>query len=104
MVILGLTGSIGMGKSTVAQMFAKRGIPVFDADATVRRLQGLGGALVPRIEERFPGTTRDGAVQREALAAAVLGKNYPETYWYRQSLRLLIKEQQHTQGRTASAK
>ena len=74
MKTLALTGSIGMGKSTVAQMFAARGIPVFDADATVRQLQGPGGKLVPVIEERFPGTTRDGAVDREALAAAVLGK------------------------------
>jgi dephospho-CoA kinase len=71
---LALTGSIGMGKSTVAAIFATRGIPVFDADAVVRQLQGAGGALVGRIEARFPGTTRDGAVDREALAAAVLGK------------------------------
>ena len=74
MKTLALTGSIGMGKSTVAAMFADRGIPVFDADAAVRRLQGPGGKLVPVIEQRFPGTTRDGAVDREALAAAVLGK------------------------------
>ena len=74
MKTLALTGSIGMGKSTVAAMFAGRGIPVFDADATVRALQGPGGKLVPVIEQRFPGTTRDGAVDREALAAAVLGK------------------------------
>src|SRR5690242_14306449 len=74
MKTLALTGSIGMGKSTVAKMFAARGIPVFDADAEVRKLQGPGGRLVPAIERRFPGTTRDGAVDREALAAAVLGK------------------------------
>ena len=74
MKTLALTGSIGMGKSTVAAMFAGRGIPVFDADAAVRQLQGPGGKLVPVIERRFPGTTRDGAVDREALAAAVLGK------------------------------
>ena len=73
MITIALTGSIGMGKSTVAAMFARQGVPVFDADATVRRLQGPGGALVERIEERFPGTTRDGAVDREALAACVLG-------------------------------
>lgn len=73
MKTLALTGSIGMGKSTVAQMFAARNIPVFDADAAVRRLQDRGGALVPRIEQRFPGTTRDGAVDRDALSAAVLG-------------------------------
>lgn len=73
MITLALTGSIGMGKSTVAAMFAEAGIPTFDADAAVRRLQGPGGRLVPLIEARFPGTTRDGAVDREALSAAVLG-------------------------------
>lgn len=74
MKAIALTGSIGMGKSTVAAMFAARGIPVFDADATVRALQGPGGKLVARIETRFPGTTRDGAVDRDALSRAVLGK------------------------------
>ncbi len=74
MITLALTGSIGMGKSTVAAMFARAGIPVFDADAAVRLLQGPGGALVERIERRFPGTTKDNAVNREALSAAVLGK------------------------------
>lgn len=74
MIRLALTGSIGMGKSTVAGMFARRGIPVFDADASVRSLQGPGGALVDRIGERFQGTVRSGAVDREALAAAVLGQ------------------------------
>ena len=72
--MLALTGSIGMGKSTVAGMFAAAGIPVFDADATVRRLQSGGGPLVERIEARFPGTTRDGMVDRDALSAAVLSK------------------------------
>jgi len=72
MITLALTGSIGMGKSTVAAMFADAGIPTFDADAVVRRLQGTGGRLVPLIEARFPGTTRDGAVDREALSATVL--------------------------------
>ena len=76
MIRLALTGSIGMGKSTVANMFEKAGVPVFDADAEVRRLQGPGGALVERIEERFPGTTRDGAVDRDALSDRVLG--HPE--------------------------
>jgi dephospho-CoA kinase len=74
MKTIALTGSIGMGKSTVAKMFAARGIPVFDADAVVRQLQGPGGALVARIEQRFPGTTRDNAVDRDALSAAVLGR------------------------------
>ena len=73
MIRLALTGSIGMGKSTVAAMFADAGVPVFDADATVRALQGPGGRLVPAIESRFPGSTRDGAVDRDALSAAVLG-------------------------------
>ena len=72
MITLALTGSIGMGKSTVAAMFADAGIPTFDADAVVRRLQGPGGRLVSLIEARFPGTTRDGAVDREALSATVL--------------------------------
>jgi dephospho-CoA kinase len=73
MMTLAITGSIGMGKSTVAAMFARAGIPTFDADAAVRRLQGPGGRLVPQIESRFPGTTRDGAVDRDALSSAVLG-------------------------------
>jgi dephospho-CoA kinase len=72
MITLALTGSIGMGKSTVAAMFADAGIPTFDADAVVRELQGPGGRLVPLIEMRFPGSTHDGAVDREALSAAVL--------------------------------
>lgn len=72
MITLALTGSIGMGKSTVGAMFAEAGVPTFDADAVVRELQGPGGRLVPLIEARFPGTTRDGAVDREALSAAVL--------------------------------
>ena len=74
MITLGLTGSIGMGKSTVAAMFARAGIPVFDADAEVRRLQSKGGALVAAIEARFRGSTRDGAVDRDALSAMVLDK------------------------------
>lgn len=74
MITLALTGSIGMGKSTVARMFAALGVPVFDADAAVRMLQGPGGRLVAPIEQRFPGTTRNGGVDREALSAAVLGR------------------------------
>ena len=70
---LGLTGSIGMGKSTVAAMFAAEGVPVFDADATVHRLQGPGGRLVPAIESAFPGTTGPRGVDRPALSAAVMG-------------------------------
>ncbi|MEH3100275.1 dephospho-CoA kinase [Sphingomonas adhaesiva] len=73
MIRVGLTGSIGMGKSTVAAMFADEGVPVFDADATVHRLQGPGGKVVAAIEARFPGTTGAGGVDRTSLAEAVLG-------------------------------
>src|SRR5690349_16439855 len=73
-VILGLTGSIGMGKSTVARMFAEAGVPVFDADAVVHRLQGPEGALVAEIETAFPGTTGPGGVNRTALAERVLAE------------------------------
>lgn len=72
-LILGLTGSIGMGKSTVAAMFADMGVPLFDADAAVHRLQGPAGKVVAAIEARFPGTTGAAGVNRTALAEAVLG-------------------------------
>src|SRR5829696_1910996 len=74
MIRLGLTGSIGMGKSTVAKMFAEEGVPVFDADAVVHRLQGAEGALVETIEANFPGTTGPAGVDRGALAERVLGE------------------------------
>lgn len=73
-IILGLTGSIGMGKSTVAAMFAEEGVPVFDADAVVHRLQGPEGELVAEIEARFPGTTSAAGVDRTTLAERVLGE------------------------------
>ncbi|TPG41249.1 dephospho-CoA kinase [Sphingomonas koreensis] len=72
-VLLGLTGSIGMGKSTVAQMFADEGVPVFDADAVVHQLQGPRGALVAAIEAAFPDTTGPDGVDRTTLGEAVLG-------------------------------
>ena len=72
MIVLGLTGSIGMGKSTVARMFAEEGVPVFDADAVVHRLQGREGALVAEIEAAFPGTTGAAGVDRTALSERVL--------------------------------
>ena len=72
-LLLGLTGSIGMGKSTVAKMFAEEGVPVFDADAAVHRLQGPDGALVAAIEAQFPGTTGPQGVNRTTLSERVLG-------------------------------
>jgi len=72
-MIVGLTGSIGMGKSTVAGMFKDLGVPVFDADAAVHILQGPGGALVPDIENAFPGTTGPDGVDRQKLGQAVFG-------------------------------
>ena len=72
-LIVGLTGSIGMGKSTVAAMFAGAGVPVFDADHEVRAMQGPGGALVPTIEAAFPGSTGPEGVLREKLGALVFG-------------------------------
>lgn len=73
MIRIGLTGSIGMGKSTVAAMFADEGVPVFDADAAVHALQGPGGAVVEAIEAAFPGSTGPGGVDRAKLGAAILG-------------------------------
>lgn len=71
--ILGLTGSIGMGKSAVAAMFRGLGVPLFDADAAVHELQGLGGACLAPIERAFPGTTGPKGVDRQKLGAAVFG-------------------------------
>jgi dephospho-CoA kinase len=68
--VLGLTGSIGMGKSATADLFRKLGVPVHDADATVHRL--YRGRAAPLIEKAFPGTVADGAVDRAKLGAAVL--------------------------------
>lgn len=69
--IIGLTGSIGMGKSTVANMFEAAGVPVFDADASVRAMQGPGGELLPAIEAAFPGSTGSTGVDRDALGKLV---------------------------------
>ena len=70
MIILGLTGSIGMGKSTTAKLFAEAGVPVYDADAAVHRL--YEGEAVPVIEAAFPGTTVNGRVDRDRLSAQVV--------------------------------
>ncbi len=71
MIVLGLTGSIGMGKSTTAQMFARQGAAVYDADAAVHRLYRPGGAAVEPVGALFPEAVRDGAVDRAALGAIV---------------------------------
>src|SRR5512145_197062 len=70
MFILGLTGSVGMGKSTTARLFAEEEVPVHDADAVVHRL--YEGEAVPAIEAAFPGTTAGGKVDRDELSAHVL--------------------------------
>lgn len=73
MIVLGLTGSIGMGKSTTAGFFAEAGVPVYDADAEVRRLYASGGAAVAPVAAAFPGVVEAGAVDRDRLGARVLG-------------------------------
>jgi len=70
MIILGLTGSIGMGKSTTAKLFAEAGVPVYDADATVHRV--YAGEAAPAVEAAFPGTTVNGKVDRAKLSARVV--------------------------------
>jgi len=73
MMIVGLTGSIGMGKSTAAKMLRQMGVPVYDADAAVHALQSKGGAALPGIEAAFPGVIKDGVLDRQALGARVFG-------------------------------
>jgi dephospho-CoA kinase len=72
-LMIGLTGSIGMGKSETAKMFASLGVPVYDADAAVHRLYAQGGAAVAPVEAAFPGVTRDGAIDRAELSRHVTG-------------------------------
>ena len=73
MIILGLTGSVGMGKSTTAKLLEEEGVPVFDSDATVHALYAKGGAAVAPVGAAFSGAVRDGAIDREALGAIVMG-------------------------------
>jgi dephospho-CoA kinase len=72
-IILGLTGSIGMGKSTAARMLRQMGVPVYDADAAVHRVQAPGGVALPPIEAAFPGVVKNGVLDRQALGARVFG-------------------------------
>jgi len=74
MIRIALTGSIAMGKSTVAAMFEAAGVPVFDADRVVHRLQAEDRDIIAAIGKRFPGTLRAGRLDREVLRAAVLGR------------------------------
>ena len=80
MILIGLTGSIGMGKSATANMFAELGIPVFDSDQAVHQLYDIGGEAVPLVEAEFPGVTQDGRVDRDLLSAKI--KSNP-TAWKR---------------------
>lgn len=73
MIILGLTGSIGMGKSTTSAMFEAEGVPVYDSDAAVHALYAPGGAAVAPVEAAFPGVVVDGAIDRTRLSARVVG-------------------------------
>ena len=73
MVIVGLTGSIGMGKSTAAKMLRQMGVPVYDADAAVHAVQAKGGPALGPIEAAFPGVVKDGVLDRQALGARVFG-------------------------------
>lgn len=73
MIIVGLTGSIGMGKSTTSAMFQAEGVPVYDADAAVHALYAKGGAAVAPVEAAFPGVVTDGAIDRARLSAHVVG-------------------------------
>src|SRR6266571_2603365 len=81
MIVLGLTGSIGMGKSTTAALFAEAGVPVYDADATVHML--YEGEAVPAIEAAFPGTTANGKVDRNKLSARVVHDPVAINGWMR---------------------
>ena len=74
MILLGLTGSIGMGKSTAARLFAEEGVPVYDSDAAVHALYAHGGGAVEAVEAAFPGVVRDGAVDRALLSARIGGE------------------------------
>lgn len=93
MIVLGLTGSIGMGKSTAAAALRQMGVPVHDADASVHRLMNHGGAAVGFIEAAFPGTALEGAIDRKALGARVFG-NPPELRRLEAILHPMVRQQE----------
>ncbi len=101
MVILGLTGSIGMGKSTAAAMFSMLGVPVHDADSTVHKLTGPGGKAVAAIDAAFPGAVKDGAVDRQVLGQAVFEKP-AELRKLESILHPLVRQQQNRFLRSAA--
>ncbi len=94
MKIIGLTGSIGMGKTTAAQLFRRRGVPVYDADRAVHGLSAKGGRAVPAIERAFPGVVVDGAVDRSRLGALVF-KDSQALKKLEAILHPLVAEQRH---------
>ena len=93
MMIVGLTGSIGMGKSTAAKMLRQMGVPVYDADANVHAVQAKGGAALPAIEAAFPGVVKDGVLDRQALGARVFG-NKPALRQLEAIVHPLVAQQQ----------
>ena len=93
MFVLGLTGSIGMGKTTAAAMFRCHKVPVYDADASVHQLLGRGGAAVPAVGNLFPATVRDDGIDRETLGKIVF--NDPQALgWLESILHPLVRKRQ----------
>ncbi len=103
MIILGLTGSIGMGKSTAAQALRQMGVPVHDADASVHRLMGHGGAAVGFIEAAFPGTALEGAIDRKELGRRVYA-DPADLKRLESILHPMVREQERIFLRTARAR
>jgi dephospho-CoA kinase len=93
--MVGLTGSIGMGKSETARMFARLGVPVYDADAAVHRLYDVGGAAVPLLEKVFPGVVREGRVDRGELSTHVTGNPAATEQLQKIVYPLMAGERQH---------
>src|SRR5476651_638761 len=94
MVIVGLTGSIGMGKSTAAKMLRQMGIPVYDADAAVHRMMRHGGIAVAKVAAAFPGVERAGGIDRAALGQRVFGDG-PAMKRLEAIIHPLVREDEH---------